>query len=412
MNIYLIIILSALIGEFVLQSIVKYLNLKSLKTKLPNEFKGFYDEEKYRKSQEYTKAKTKFGYVVSTFDIILIVAFILLGGFNYVDQFVRGFNLGPILRGLMFFGILYFAQDIISTPFSLYNNFVIEEKFEFNKMTIKTFVLDKLKSYLLVIVLGSITVGGVLFFFERTGNYAWAFAWALASFFIVIGQPLYTTVIAPMFNKFTPLEDEKLKEDIQQYANKVDFPLKEVCVMDGSRRSAHSNAYFSGIGKKRIALYDTLIDKHSPDELVAIVAHEVGHYKKRHIIKGMIVSIIHTGILFYLLSLFISNRALFDAFRMEQISVYAGFVFFGLLYSPIELILSVVLNFVSRKYEYEADEFATETTESRNPMILALKNLSVSNLGNLTPHSLNVVLNYSHPPVLDRIKTLRSLKSA
>lgn len=409
MNIYLAIILAALIGDFILQSIVKYLNLKALQTKLPDEFKGFYDEEKYGKSQEYTKAKTKFGYVASTFDIILIIGVILLGGFNYVDQFVRGFNLNPILTGLMFFGVLYFVQDFISIPFSLYSNFVIEEKFGFNKMTIKTFVLDKLKTYLLVVVLGAILLGAVLFFFEKMGDYAWLYAWGLASLFILIAQPLYTMIIAPMFNKFTPLEDDELKDEIEQYAEKVDFPLKEVCVMDGSRRSAHSNAYFSGIGKKRIALYDTLVDKHSIDELIAIIAHEVGHYKKRHIIKGMIISIIHTGILFYLLSLFIDNRALFDAFGMEQISVYAGLVFFGLLYSPIELLLSVGMNYLSRKYEYEADKFATETTESSVPMILALKNLSVANLGNLTPHLLNVILNYSHPPILERIRTLRSL---
>jgi STE24 endopeptidase len=340
----------------------------------------------------------------------LLVAFIILGGFNYVDKFVRGFNLHPILTGLIFFGILYFAQDIISIPFSVYNNFVIEEKFGFNKMTLKTFVLDKIKSYLLVIVLGSLLFGGVLFFFEKAGTYAWLYAWALVSFFIVIAQPLYTLLIAPIFNKFTPLEDNELKESIEHYAQKVKFPLKEICVMDGSKRSAHSNAYFSGFGKKRIALFDTLIEKHSINELIAVIAHEVGHYKKRHTIKGMFISIIHTGILFYLLSLFINNVSLFEAFNMEYISVYAGIIFFALLYSPIELLLSVLMNYLSRKYEYEADAFAAETAKTENSMILALKNLYVSNLGNLTPHPLNVILNYSHPPVLERIKALRRSK--
>ncbi|MBC8233718.1 M48 family metallopeptidase [bacterium] len=407
MNIYLIIILIALIGEFILRSIVRYLNLRALDTKLPDEFNGFYDAEKYSKSQEYTRAQTKFDYVLSTFNIILILAFIVLGGFNYIDTFVRGFNLYPILTGLMFFGILYFAQDIISIPFSVYDNFVIEEKFGFNKMTLKTFVLDKIKSYFLIIVLGSILLGGILFFFEKAGAYAWLYAWALVSFFIVIAQPIYTLLIAPMFNKFTPLEDDELKESIEDYAQKVKFPLKEICMMDGSKRSAHSNAYFSGFGKKRIALFDTLIEKHSISELVAVIAHEVGHYKKRHIIKGMFISIIHTGILFYFLSLFINSKGLFDAFKMANISVYAGLVFFALLYSPIELILSVLMNYLSRKYEYEADAFAAETTESVDAMILGLKNLYVSNLGNLTPHPLNVVLNYSHPPVLERIRALQ-----
>jgi len=408
MNIYLIIILIALIGEFILRSIVRYLNLRALDTKLPDEFNGFYDAEKYSKSQEYTRVQTKFEYVLSTFNIILIVAFIVLGGFNYIDTFVRGFNFSPILTGLMFFGILYFAQDIISIPFSVYDNFVIEEKFGFNKMTLKTFILDKIKSYFLIIVLGSILLGGILLFFEKTGTYAWLYAWALVSFFIVIAQPIYTLLIAPMFNKFTPLEDDELKESIEDYAQKVKFPLKEICVMDGSKRSAHSNAYFSGFGKKRIALFDTLLEKHSISELVAVIAHEVGHYKKRHIIKGMFISIIHTGILFYLLSFFINSKGLFEAFKMgENISVYAGLVFFALLYSPIELILSVLMNSLSRKYEYEADAFAAETTESADAMVLGLKNLYVSNLENLTPHPLNVVLNYSHPPVLERIRALR-----
>ena len=407
MNIYLVVILTALIGEFVLRSVARYLNLKTVDGKLPAEFKGFYDEEKYSQSQEYMKANTKFAYVSSTFDTVLIVGFILLGGFNFVDQFIRGFNLDPMLSGLLFFGVLYFAQDIISTPFTLYRNFVIEERFGFNKMTVKTFVLDKIKAHILGVILGTIVLGSILFFFEKTGTYAWLYAWGLVSCFILILHPLYTTVIAPLFNKFTPLEEPVLRDAIEAYAENVRFPVKEICVMDGSRRSAHTNAYFSGFIKKRIALFDTLITAHSTAELVAIIAHEVGHYKRKHILKGMIISIIHIGVLFFMLSLFIDNRGLFDAFQMEAISVYAGLVFFSILYSPIELVLSIVMNIVSRKHEYEADAFATETTESAESLILALKNLSVFNLGHLTPHRLTVMLNYSHPPVLRRIAALR-----
>ena len=407
MNIYLVIVLTALIGEFVLRSVARYLNLKTLDGKLPQEFNGFYDEEKYAQSQKYTKTYTKFAYVSSTFDLVLIVGFILFGGFNLVDQFVRSFNLGPVLSGLVFFGMLYIAQDIISTPFSLYTNFIIEERFGFNQMTMKTFVLDKIKTYALVIILGGVVLGGILFFFEEAGAYAWMYAWGLVTFFILIAQPLFTTVIAPLFNKFTPMEDSELKRAMEAYSEKVKFPIKEICVMDGSKRSAHSNAYFSGFIKKRIALFDTLVEKHSIEELVAIIAHEVGHYKRKHILKGMVISIIHTGILFFLLSLFIDNRGLFDAFRMEEISVHAGFVFFGLLYSPLELALSVVMNVISRKHEYEADAFAAETTGSPEPLVLALKNLSVANLGHLTPHPFTVFLNYSHPPVLQRIAALR-----
>jgi STE24 endopeptidase len=409
MNIYLIIILTALIGEFVIQSMVSLLNLRMLNTTLPDEFKSFYEEGKYKKAQEYTIAQTKFDFVMSTFNLILIISFILPGGFNYVDKFARGFNLGTVMTGLIFFGVLYFSFSFISIPFSLYSDFVIEEKFGFNKMSIKTFILDTLKGYFLAIVIGSIVLGGLLFFFEKAGVYAWLYAWALVSFVTLIAQPLYTIVIAPMFNTFTPLENGKLKEDIEQYGRRVKFPLKEICMMDGSKRSAHSNAYFSGILKKRIALFDTLLQKHTPEEIVAIIAHEVGHYMKHHIIKGMALSILHSGILLFFLSLFVKNQGLAHAFRMEQTSVYAGFVFFGLLYSPIILLLSILRNYISRKHEFEADTFAAETIGSPEALILSLKNLSIANYSNLTPHPWNVVLNYSHPPVMERIKALRSL---
>ena len=410
MNIYLVIILAALGGEYLLRSIARYLNLKALEAKLPDEFKGFYDEEKYRQSQQYSRANAKFAYVSSAFDLIFILAVILLGGFNYIDNFVRGFALPPIVTGLIFFGVLYFLRDITSIPFSLYSDFVIEQKFGFNKMTVQTFVLDQIKTYFLVIILGSVLLGGILYFFEKAGGYAWIYAWGLVSLFIIIAPRLFTNVIAPLFNKFTPLENGELKDAIQQYAAKVKFPLTEIFVMDGSKRSTHSNAYFSGFGKKkRIALFDTLIDKHSIEELVSVIAHEVGHYAKKHILKNTILSVLHVGMLLFLLSRFIDNRGLFDAFRMEQISIYAGFVFFSILYSPIEFVLSIGMNYLSRKHEYEADAFVTETIESSEPLIVGLKSLSVANLGNLTPHPLTVFLNYSHPPILQRIAALRRL---
>ena len=410
MNPYLIIILTALIGEFLLRSIARYLNLKALSPKLPAEFVGFYDEDKYRKSQEYTKVNAKFAYVSSTFDLVVLVGFILMGGFSYVDDLARSWTSMPILIGLAFFGLLFVIRDVLSTPFALYETFVIEEKFGFNKTTVKTFLLDKVKSYILAAVLGTVLLGGILYFFGETGEWGWLYAWGLVSLFIVVAPSLFITVIAPLFNKFTPLSDGALKDAIERYSESVKFPLTEVSVMDGSKRSGHSNAYFSGFGKKkRIVLFDTLIEKHSVEELVAILAHEVGHYKKKHILKGVLVSIAHAGVLFFLLSLFIENRGLFDAFRMEQISVYAGLVFFSILYSPIELVLSIFMNVVSRKHEYEADAFAANTVGSAEPLVNGLKTLSVSNLGNLTPDDLTVILNYSHPPILQRIAALRGL---
>ncbi|HJL79517.1 MAG TPA: M48 family metallopeptidase [Candidatus Marinimicrobia bacterium] len=410
MNIYLLIILSALIGEFLLRTLVRVLNLKALDPGLPNEFQGYYDEEKYARSQEYTRVNARFAFFTTSFDFIIILVFILFGGFNFVDQIVRGFGLSTLPSGLAFFGILFFASDLISTPFSLYQNFVIEEDFGFNKMTLKTFILDKLKGYLLTLVLGGVFLTAILFFFEETGEYGWLYAWGIIGLFMILIQPLFTLVIAPMFNKFTPLEKGELRTAIENYAQKVGFPLSRIDVMDGSKRSAKSNAYFSGFGKqKRIALFDTLLEKHSNDEMVAILAHEVGHYKKHHIKVGILISILHTGLLFWLLSIFIDNPGLFEAFQMKEISVYGGLTFFMILYSPVELVLSVIMNAVSRKNEFQADAYSAKTTEKSEHLISGLKNLSVSNLGNLTPHSLSVLLDHSHPPVLERITALKKI---
>ena len=410
MNIYLLIILSALIGEFLLRTLVRVLNLKALDPGLPNEFQGYYDEEKYARSQEYTRVNTRFAFFTTSFDLIVILVFILFGGFNFVDQIIRGFGLSTLPSGLAFFGILFFASDLISTPFSLYQNFVIEEDFGFNKMTLKTFILDKLKGYLLTLALGGVFLTAILFFFEKTGEYGWLYAWGIIGLFMILIQPLFTLVIAPMFNKFTPLEKGELRTAIENYAQKVKFPLSRIDVMDGSKRSAKSNAYFSGFGKqKRIALFDTLLEKHSNDEMVAILAHEVGHYKKHHIKVGILISILHTGLLFWLLSIFIDNSGLFEAFQMKEISVYGGLTFFMILYSPVELVLSVIMNAVSRRNEFQADAYSAKTTEKSEHLISGLKNLSVSNLGNLTPHSLSVLLDHSHPPVLERITALKKI---
>ena len=410
MNIYLLIILSALIGEFLLRTVVRVLNLKALDPGLPNEFQGYYDEEKYARSQEYTRVNTRFAFFTTSFDLIVILVFILFGGFNFVDQIIRGFGLSTLPSGLAFFGILFFASDLISTPFSLYQNFVIEEDFGFNKMTLKTFILDKLKGYLLTLALGGVFLTAILFFFEKTGEYGWLYAWGIIGLFMILIQPLFTLVIAPMFNKFTPLEKGELRTAIENYAQKVGFPLSRIDVMDGSKRSAKSNAYFSGFGKqKRIALFDTLLEKHSNDEMVAILAHEVGHYKKHHIKVGILISILHTGLLFWLLSIFIDNPGLFEAFQMREISVYGGLTFFMILYSPVELVLSVIMNAVSRRNEFQADAYSAKTTEKSEHLISGLKNLSVSNLGNLTPHSLSVLLDHSHPPVLERITALKKI---
>ena len=319
------------------------------------------------------------------------------------------FVLGAIL---MFFGIITIIQDMLSTPFNLYSTFIIEGEYGFNKSTPKLYIMDKLKSYFLLLLLGAPLISIILYFFESLDN-AWLYAWGLMSMLSVIMPKIYTQFIAPMFNKFIPLEDGELRDLIQNYSKDADFPLTEVYVVDGSKRSAHSNAYFTGFGKnKRIVLFDTLMEDHTNEEILAILAHEVGHYKKKHIIKGMITSILHSGIMLYILGLFIKMPELHAAMGMsaELPSVYAGLIFFSLLYAPIELILSILFNILSRKHEFEADEYSALTLKNTSHMISGLKNLTVKNLGNLTPHPLPVFLSYSHPPVLERIKALEKIK--
>ncbi|NBB77022.1 MAG: M48 family metalloprotease [Bacteroidetes bacterium] len=411
MNLFAIIILAAILADFILEAIADRLNLKSLTKELPEEFEDVYDEETYSRSQSYTRERTRFGFFTGTFDLLLLLGFWFAGGFNWLDQWARAFGYGPILTGLIFIGVLILAKSIISIPFSIYSTFVIEERYGFNKTTPKTFILDRIKGLFLTAVIGAPLLAGIIAFFEYGGQWAWAYAWGAVTLFSLVMQYVAPTWIMPLFNKFEPLKDQELKEAIESYAEKVDFPFEGVYVMDGSKRSSKSNAFFTGFGKnKRIALFDTLIEKQTNEELLAVLAHEIGHYKKKHIIKNMGISVIHTGILFLLLSIFLNVEGLFDAFYMEQMSVYAGLLFFGLLYTPVETILGIAMQALSRKYEYQADRFAAGTIQNPEWMVHALKKLSKDNLSNLTPHPFYVFLNYSHPPILQRIRAIRNLK--
>ncbi|WP_020404593.1 M48 family metallopeptidase [Gracilimonas tropica] len=409
MNIYAIIILATIAIDFILDLTSNYLNLKSLSKELPGEFEGVYDEDTYAKSQEYTKVRTKFGFLTGGFDLAVVLGFWFSGGFNWLDTIVRAWGFGELVTGLFYIGILILAKTIISLPFSIYSTFVIEERFGFNKTTPKTFVLDLVKGLGLSLLIGTPLLAGILWFFMYAGDLAWLYAWGAVTVFTLVMQYVAPTWIMPLFNKFTPMEEGELRTAIEEYTEKVDFPLKGLFVIDGSRRSSKSNAFFTGFGKnKRVALYDTLIENHNNNELVAVLAHEIGHYKKKHIIKGMITSVLQTGVMFFLLSIFLHSEGLFEAFYMEQASVYAGLIFFGMLYAPIDMILSVFMQILSRKHEFEADAFAAETTGKPEDMVSTLKTLSRDNLSNLTPHPFYVWLNYSHPPVLERIKAIRA----
>ncbi len=412
MNIYLIIILSILIGQHILSAIVENLNMRHAGTAVPEEFRDTYDAIKYKRSQDYLKEKTLFDLSQETFLTIVTIAFILLGGFNLCDSFARSFNLGPILTGLIFIGTLLLALEIIDIPFSVYRTFRIETKYEFNRMNLRTFVSDIAKKWFLGAIIYAIVFAAVLWFFGTIGKFAWVYCWLGLTLFQLFLFFIAPITILPLFNKFTPLKDGQLKQAIEAYARSQNFRIKGIFTMDGSRRSTKSNAFFTGFGKfKRIALFDTLIAQHSTEELTSILAHEIGHYKKKHIFKGLLISFFTSGLMFLVLSLFINHLGLFAAFKMKQVSIYASLFFFAFLYAPISLFFSVLGSIISRRHEYEADSFAITTYKRPEAFISALKRLSVSNLSNLTPHPLKVFLHYSHPPVLQRIQAIRKMSN-
>lgn len=410
LNIYAVVILAALFLEYILGLISSQLNLRSLSERPPQELEGLYDEDAYRKSQQYTRDSTRLGRVSSTFSLLALLIFWFAGGFNWVDLWVRSLGWGEMLGGIAYIGVLALASSAASLPFSIYNTFVLEERYGFNKTTAGVFVADLLKGLGLAVVLGGALLTAVLAFFHYAGQAAWLYCWTAATGWIFFIQFIAPTWIMPLFNKFEPLAEGELRDSLMEYAKKVGFPLQNVYVLDGSRRSSRANAFFMGLGRsKRVALYDTLIEQQSVPEMVAVLAHEIGHYKKHHVAQGILISIVHTGVLFWLLSIFISHSGLFAAFGMQHQSIYAGLLFFGLLFSPIELLLSIVLQVFSRRNEHEADRFACRTSSAEH-LVSGLKKLARENLDNLTPHPLHVLLHYSHPPLLKRIQHIRQLE--
>ncbi|MBI5475318.1 MAG: M48 family metallopeptidase [Ignavibacteriales bacterium] len=411
MNIYGIIILSVLLGEFLLNLIADLLNLKTLRLPLPGEFERLFDENSYQKSQSYTRAKILFGLVESTTSLIVTIAFWFGKGFQHLDDYVRGYNFGEIGTGMIYIAVMMLFRAVISLPFQIFSTFSIEAKFGFNRTGVKTFITDLIKGFFLAVIIGGPLLFVILIIFQYGGLYAWIYCWIILSTFVLIIQFIAPTWIMPLFNKFTSLEDGELKKTILDYSQSIKFPLKDVYVMDGSKRSSKSNAFFTGFGKnKRIVLFDTLIAKHTVQELIAILAHEVGHYKLKHIIHSIVITILHSGFMFLLLSIFIIDKNLFDTFYMNNISIYAGLIFFSMLFSPIEFFLGIILQWLSRRNEFQADHFAAETTGNCSAMVEALKKLSLDNLSHLTPHPFYIFLHYSHPPVLQRIEALKKFK--
>jgi STE24 endopeptidase len=396
-----------LVADYLLQTTADRLNLKAVTDDIPPSFQGIYDAKKYKQSQAYLRTNTRFGQIAATFDLFILLLFWFSGGFALIDNWTRGFGWGPVATGLAYIGILAGMKAALDQPFSLYATFVIEQRFGFNQTTLGTWIKDRLKGLVLALIIGIPLLAGILGFFLYAGTTAWLWCWALITLFMITVQFLAPTWIMPLFNRFEPLEEGELREAVMNYAASIGFSLENIYVMDGSKRSSKSNAFFTGFGRhRRIVLFDTLIAKHSVDELVAVLAHEMGHYKMRHILKMMAVGILQTGIILYLLSLVIHSPALFTAFHVQQPSIHAGLVFFGLLYAPVDFFLGMIVQRISRTHEFAADRFAAETTGRPQSMIEALKKLSVHNLSNLSPHPFYVFLNYSHPPVLRRIEAI------
>ena len=408
MNIIFWIILIALVIDFAIGLVSTILNLRSLQTKPPETLADIYDDKEYKTSQEYTLVQSKFGLLTGSIKLVLLLVFWFAWGFNYIDELVLEFGWNDIWSGVAFIGIISIALLILNIPLSLYSTFVIEERFGFNKTTYKTYILDTIKSIVLSLVIGLPCLIAILYFFEYTGDYSWLYVWifiSITSLVISIIGPIW---IMPIFNKFTPLEAGELRDAIVEYAKMVDFKFNNIYVIDGSKRSAHSNAFFTGFGKtKRIALFDTLIDQLDTKEIVSVIAHEVGHSKKKHVLLGISMGIIHTGILLFALSLMLESEMLFDAFFMKNTSIYASIVFFGFLFTPIEMVVSLFMQSISRRNAHEADYWAVSTTTNEINLISGLKKLAQKNLSNLSPHPLYVTLNYSHPPLSRRIESIK-----
>lgn len=400
------ILITILIINFIIDKLLDFLNSKHFDDEIPAELADVYEKDEYEKSQAYKKTNNRFSNITGFFSLTITLAFFFLDGFQFVDEIARSYSSNSIVITLVFFGVIMLGSDIINTPFSYYKTFVIEEKFGFNKTTVKTFFLDKIKGLLMTAILGGGILALIIWFYNYAGSNFWIYAWILVAAFSIFMNMFYSKLIVPLFNKQTPLEDGELKSAIQEYASKVGFKLNNIFVIDGSKRSTKANAYFSGFGaQKRITLYDTLINDLETEEIVAVLAHEVGHYKRKHIIFNLFSSILLTGFTLWLLSLFVSLPIFSEALGVTTPSFHIGLIAFGILYSPISEITGLFMNIMSRKFEYQADNYAKKTYTGA-PLISSLKKLSKKSLSNLTPHPAYVFMHYSHPTLLQRVKNL------
>lgn len=406
-NTVFVVIIGVVLFGYLLERVLETLNLKHTLPLLPEELSGIFDPEEYKKSQLYKRDTTRFSFLTSSISIIVLLVVFFLGGFGWLDSKISQITSRYVVHVLLFFGILGLVSDILTTPFALYDTFVIEERYGFNRTKIKTFILDKLKGWILGGVIGGGILALITWIYLMTGSWFWIIALGAVTLFSVFLTMFYSNLIVPLFNKQTPLEEGSLRSKIEAFAEGAGFRMDNIYVMDGSKRSSKANAYFTGLGpRKRIVLFDTLIKDLEEEEIVAVLAHEVGHYKKKHSLKGLVISTMQMALTFYLFSIFVGVDAFAIALGGEQASFHLGLIAFGVLYSPISMLLGLGTNSYSRYNEYQADAFAS-SNYAADKLISSLKKLSKNNLSNLTPHPVYVFFHYSHPPLLKRIRALK-----
>jgi len=403
---WIYLIIGLVVFNYLFSTVLDFVNAKNWRTEIPPIMKDYYNKEKYVKAKNYSKEKGRVSLISSTISSSITILFLASGGYGWLNNTISNYYEIPFLKSGFFFLTLFILSDVISIPFSCFNTFVIEEKYGFNKMTVKTFVMDKIKGYLLTIIVGGLLLFGAIYLVSILEKGFWLWLWISLSLLMVFVNMFYADLIVPIFNKLTPLETGSLRDKIESYTKKIGYSLKNIYIIDGSKRSSKANAFFSGLGpRKTIALYDTLVDNHTEEELVAVLAHEVGHYKKKHVLTSLFLSIFQLGLMCFLLEICLNVGEISQALGGEEIEFHLGLIAFGILYSPLGTILSILMNLNSRRNEFEADAFAKETYDGV-ALATALKNLSVDSLSNLYPHPFYIFIHYSHPPLLKRLKAL------
>ena len=403
-------IISIVVVEYLFGLWLKMLNVRASRREIPSSLRGVYDEEKYARQQAYFRVKSRFGLIESTVSTLVMLAMFACGGFAWIDTLAREWVTHPIGVTLVFFALVQLLLWVLELPMAYYNTFVIEERFGFNKSTRKTFVTDSIKSLLLNFVLMGLLLAAVTWIYYRMPQYFWLLAWGVMAVFMLFLQVFYSDLIVPLFNKQTPLAEGTLRTAIEQFAAKAGFKVKDIYIMDGSKRSSHANAYFAGFGpRKRIVLFDTLIEQLTTEEIVGVLAHEIGHNKRHHLPVSIAFSLLTSLVMLYLFSLVIGSPSIAAAAGCAQPSFHINLIVFSMLYAPLNVVLDMLLNVMSRRHEWQADEFARVNGLGKE-VSSALKKMSAHSLSNLTPHPWVVFMTYSHPTLYQRVLHLESEK--